>query len=89
MMETKDLATHKRYYIFRHQNGERIRYRTSTGDWTDYFEFAGLWSDHDAVTTKANVIAHNLSQLSVEYTIVIGSVYVTVDGIFPLEVISL
>ena len=84
-MKNEDKTSHVRYYIFRHDKGENIRYRTGQGDWTPDFEKAELWADYDFAKNKAKYF---IQALNYRDTAVIGKVVVSIDGMFPLEVVN-
>jgi hypothetical protein len=84
---------HKRFYVFSHDAGQNILYRTSTGSWDDDFVKAMLWDGLDFATKKAIELekqwaswANTGGQPTVR-RFVVGSVKVEVDGFFAGHVV--
>lgn len=84
-MKNEDKISHTRYYIFRHDKGENVRYRTPQGNWSPEFTDAAYWPDREFVRNKATNL---VLTLGIKDTIVIGKVIISVDGLFPMEVIN-
>lgn len=85
MKEHQQTHMHKRYYIYRHVNGEQVDYRYQIGGFTDDFYQAMLWSDLEFVKKKAEGLAKIKSgpdRYDPNKTIVIGCVDVAIDGLF-------
>jgi hypothetical protein len=87
MKEHQQTHKHKRFYIFSHINGESIKYRTSTGDWSAEFFRAMLWHGLDFATKKAIELEKQYARwasstgMPVE-RFVVGCVNIEVDTFF-------
>ncbi len=90
---------HDRFYLFSHVNGEDIKYRTSTGEWSDDFYDAMLWRGETFAEQKGKACKAQHQQRMVgllqsqpdspeqHRRFVVGSVRVEVRGQYAMKVV--
>lgn len=90
-MKNEELTNSVRYYIFKHNpslpDEDTIKYRESTGSWVDDFDKAMLWADYGFAVKKAKELKKIEYQWDKDYQYVIGQVKISINGMFPMEVV--
>ena len=90
-MKNEDLVNSVRYYIFKHNptkpDEDTVLYRESTGSWLPNFDKAMLWADYDFVVKKAKELKKSEYRWNKDYQFVIGQVKISINGMFPMEVV--